>query len=104
MSYEFRSIVARGEAMGELMEAAKDRDGNYVLFHPADREFGTVYKEHCVRVRSSEEARRMIEEEGYSMRMRIVGSSAGSGSMIQASRIVITRIELPARRLVQRPA
>lgn len=87
MSFKFRSTVSRGKAEGEPMEAWID-GGCFVLFDPSKRRGGAVHSRDYTRVRSSEQAKRLIEEQGYSMRMCVRGVRRGA-SIIQASRIEI---------------
>ncbi|MCH8151394.1 MAG: hypothetical protein IH830_03360 [Planctomycetes bacterium] len=92
MAFTFSSTVSRGEAKGEPMEPWKDKNGNFVLFDPAKRREGGVRADDCTRTRSPELARKLIEERGYSMRMRIRGTRGGPGSMIKAGRIDVIDI------------
>lgn len=71
------------------MEPWKDEDGNFVLFDPAKRREGSVRADDCIRTRSAEQAKKLIEKRGYGMRMRIRGTRGGPASMIKAGRIVV---------------
>lgn len=74
MEYEFSSTVSRGHAKGEPMEAWRDSERRYELFDPTKRDgSGSVRTSECVRVRSSTEAKRLVGERAFSMRMRVRG-------------------------------
>ncbi len=90
MGYRFSSEVSRGAAKGEPMEPWLDKDGNFVLFDPAKRREGSVHEADYSRTRSSEQAKKLIENDGVSMRMRIRGAPSSSPSLVKAERIVIT--------------
>lgn len=89
MTYTFSTTVSRGEAKDEAMEPWKDEDDNFVLFNPTKRRGGSVHADDCFRTRSPDIAKKMIEERGFSMRMKIRGTRSGPASVIKAGRIVV---------------
>lgn len=89
MQITFSSMVRRGEEKGEALEPWTDKGGNFVLCDPAKRHGGRVYVKDCVPTPSAEEARKLIEDQGFSMRMRIRGGSEEATRMVRANRIEI---------------
>lgn len=89
MQIRFTSSIRRGEEKGQLLEPWTDKSGNFVLCDPAKRHGGRVYVKDCVPTRSAEEARKLIEDQGFSMRMRIRGGAEEVTRMVRAERIAI---------------
>lgn len=89
MQIRFTSNIRRGEEKGQLLEPWTDKSGNFVLCDPAKRHGGRVYVKDCVPTTSAEEAKKLIEDQGFSMRMRICGGAEDATRMVRAERIAI---------------